>query len=114
MSEDETTADAPHYDPDQLLRNLDKWKSEEGDRASDAGEMRQQIGQFIEDTGLNKKALSMVRALDKMKPNKREDTLRSLDMLLDDMKPHWSGQSTADMFDNSPDGAVEPYEPEAA
>jgi hypothetical protein len=111
-------------DADRLVSSLQVWKSSERDRASDAGEMRQEIGQYLEDTGLNNKALSIARGLDKLSEDKRADTLRSLDHVLTILRPHWDGQSTVDMFDDAPDagavelhdgpvdGNIEPYDPD--
>lgn len=93
-------------DADVLFSKLERWKSDEGARASAAGETRQDIGQFIEDTGLNKKGLAMIRALDKMKDDKRADVLRSFDYLREHLDPKWAGQSTPDMFSD----AVEPFD----
>lgn len=90
---------------DKIVSSLNRWKSGEKQRASDAGEMREEIGQLIEFTGLSKKALAFVRMLDKQEPDKRADILRSLTPLLDMMEPVWDGQKTADMFN---DDAVEP------
>lgn len=90
---------------DKIVSSLNRWKSGEKQRASDAGEMREEIGELIEFTGLSKKALAFVRMLDKQEPDKRADILRSLTPLLDMMEPVWDGQKTADMFN---DDAVEP------
>jgi hypothetical protein len=109
-------ADEITLDADKLHSNLQKWKNQDAKRASDAGETRQSIGQFVEDTGVNKKALSHIRQIDKMPEEKRADYLRSSDALMAEMRPHWDGQSTADMFDPEHDDAVEPpeeAEPEA-
>lgn len=79
-------------------------KGNELARAEGAGYDREEIGNLLELTGLNKKAFSFVRALDKMSEEKRSDCLRSLTPLLDLMDPIWNGQKTPDMFDD----AVEP------
>lgn len=96
-----------HYE--KIVSNMARWKSGEKDRASDAGEMREEIGSLIELTGLNKKAFSFVRMLDKQEPEKREDILRSLTPLLDMMETHWNGNKTPDMFE----AGEEPVEPAA-
>lgn len=100
------------FDPDQLHSKLQKWKADEERRKSDAGETRQDIGQFIEDTGLNKKALSFVRSLDKMAEEKRADVLLSLDSLFDEMRPHWQNQGTApmDFGSDEPEDTVVPIQ----
>jgi len=95
-----------HYE--KIVNNLARWKSGEKDRASDAGEMREEIGSMLELTGLNKKAFSFVRMLDKQEPDKREDILRSLTPLLAMMDTHWNGNKTPDMFE-APE-AVDPVE----
>lgn len=93
-----------HYD--KIVNSFAAWKSGERDRASDAGEMRAEIGQLLELTGLNKKAVSFVRALDKLEQDKRDAVLRSLHPLLDLMDRAWNGNRTPDMFDEQ-----DPVEP---
>jgi len=102
MSEETTIS----FDTDHLLSKMCKWKADEAKRASSAAETRQDIGQLLEDTNLNKKALAWVRALDKMDEDKRAEVLRSLDEMLDELRPHWAGQSTADMFTDAPEPPV--------
>lgn len=102
---------------DKLLRKIEEWKEGDAARASDAGEQREDIGQFIEFTGWNKKALSWIRALDKMDTDKRDDVFRSFDDLRGIMEKRWNGQSTPDMFNESepgeePSEPVEPFDPE--
>ena len=84
---------------DKIVNTIDHLKSHERGRASDAGEDREAIGHLLELTGLNKKAFSFVRSIDKLESDKRDDVLRSLHPLLDLMDKRWNGQSTADMFD---------------
>lgn len=96
---------------DKILNTISSINSHERDRASDAGEDRAEIGNLLELTGLNKKAFSFVRMLDKQEPEKREDILRSLHPLLDMMDSHWNGQGTADMFEDA--NEAEPAAPEA-
>lgn len=95
-----------HYE--KIVTNMARWKSGEKERASDAGDMRQEIGKLLDLTGLNKKAFAFVRMLDKQEPEKREDILRSLRPLLEMMDTHWNGNKTPDMFDAD---AVEPAAP---
>lgn len=90
----------------KIINTFDRIGSREKERASDAGEDREEIGSLIELTGLNKKAVAFARMLHKQEPDKREDILRSLRPLLDLMEAHWQGQSTPDMFTD----AVEPDE----
>ena len=104
---------------DKITGLMGRLKGREHARASEAGEDRQEIGQMLELTGLNKKAFSFVRSVDKMEPEKREDVLRSLNPLLSMMQPHWDGQSTPDMLDGAApvsDAENEPdddYDPQA-
>lgn len=91
----------------KILNAMSRFKSQEAERASDAGEMREEIGSLLKLTGLNKKAFSFVRAIDKMPEEKRDDVLRSLTPLLEMMDKHWNGQSTPDMLDAA-DEAPEP------
>jgi hypothetical protein len=90
---------------EKIITSLDRWKMDEASRASDAAETREEIGALIEQTGVNKKALSFVRALHKLPQDKRDDVLRSLHPLLGVMEPVWDGQKTPDMFPE--DSAVE-------
>lgn len=91
---------------DKIISSIARWKSQEAARASDAGETRDEIGALLELTGLNKKALSFVRSIDKMEQHKRDDVLRSLMPLLDLLDKAWNGQKTPDMFDED---EIEPF-----
>lgn len=82
----------------KIINTFDKIGSREKERASDAGEDREEIGAMLELTGLHKKAVSFCRMLHKQEPDKRDDILRSLHPLLGLMEAHWGGQSTPDMF----------------
>lgn len=93
----------------KIINTFDRIGSREKERASDAGEDREEIGSLLELTGLNKKAVSFCRMLHKQEADKRDDIIRSLKPLLDLMEKHWQGQSTPDMFGN----AIEPDEPPA-
>lgn len=95
----------------KIINTFTRLASREKERASDAGEDREEIGSLLELTGLNKKAVSFARALHKMEPEKRDDVLRSLEPLLELMRAHWDGQGTPDMFAASE--PVEPAEPAA-
>lgn len=88
-----------HVHEDKITGLMGRLKGREAGRASEAGEDREAIGSMLELTGLNKKAFSFVRALDKLDDDKRDDVLRSLTPLLELMQPHWDGQSTPDMLD---------------
>lgn len=98
---------------DRIFSQVEAWRAQEADRASDAGEMRQEIGQLVEDLGINKKALSMIRSMDKMPEEKRSDCLLTLEPLLEMFKAKWEGQSTPDFFEQDkptiePDGPTGP------
>jgi len=84
---------------DKIVNTIEALKSNERNRASEAGEDREEIGNLLELTGLNKKAFSFVRSIDKLEADKRDDVLRSLHPLLDLMDKRWNGQNTPDMFD---------------
>lgn len=101
---------------DRIINTVNSIISNERDRASDAGDDRESIGKLIEQTGVHKKAMSFVKALHKMEPDKRDDVLRSFDALRIEFEKNWGGQKTADMFEAEP---VEPaplgkpsYDPE--
>lgn len=84
---------------DKIVNTIEALKSNERNRSSEAGEDREAIGHLLELTGLNKKAFSFVRSIDKLESDKRDDVLRSLHPLLDLMDKRWNGQNTPDMFD---------------
>ncbi len=84
---------------EKIVGSLAAWRSAEKSRAQAAGETRQEIGELLDLTGLNKKALSFVRSLDKMEEDKRNDVIRSLDPLLEMMAGVWD-TGTGDMFDD--------------
>lgn len=65
-----------------LMENHDRWASEEHEAAQLTGERRQAIGAFADKHGINNKAMSQVRAGLKLPDGKRQDWLRSLEMLL--------------------------------
>jgi len=92
---------------DRILNDISRWKTQEADRASDAAATRSEIGTLIKDTGVNKKALAMIRALDKLPGDKREDVLRSFDALREVFDGKWNGQSSMDFDDDAPEPADE-------
>lgn len=55
----------PDIEHDQLIGKIDKWNGEDRERASSAAETRGEIGGFVENTGMNAKALSMLRTIKK-------------------------------------------------
>lgn len=95
-------------DYDTLIEHHEKWARGEANDASNAGERRQQIGQFAEDANVENKALSQIRAGLKIKnEGKRLDWLRSMEALLPLAALHIRGNSTRDAFDDE----VEPEAP---
>lgn len=99
---------------DKILNSIEKFKSDEKTRASDAAGTRQEIGKLCELTGVNNKAFAMIRQLDKASDERREDILRSFDALRDIMAKRWDGQSTPDMLDGDEPEEAEPEAAEAA
>lgn len=105
MSED----DDLNLDADALIGKIGQWNSEDAERAESAGETRADIKAFIEDTGINKKALSHLRAGLKIRKEADQlDWLRSMEAGLEIIGNHIRGQSTGDMFED--DDAVVPFE----
>jgi hypothetical protein len=97
-----------NLDHDHLIGKCAQWADEESERASDAGKTRQDIGQFLEKTGVNSKALANVRgAMKQKKEADRLDWLRSMEQLLPMAAAHIRGQSTGDMLDSQPPVPVE-------
>lgn len=93
------TGDLLQIDIDQLQQNIASWNNDKASAEHSLGIMRQSIGEYTENTGINKKALSMIRALDKMPEEKRTDVLRSLFPMLNGMMIRWGHDATQDMFD---------------
>lgn len=90
-----------------LIDKLSQWQREQNRANSISAEIRQDKGQFIEDTGVNKKALSVFGQLHKMDDDKRADFFRTWDEHIDDLRVHWGNQGTPDMFEGSEDDAPE-------
>lgn len=97
---------------DKLLKKIAQWKGEDASRASEVGEQRAEIKDFLELTGWNKTALAWMRKLDKLDEDKRDDILRSFDDLRGTLDKHWNGQSTPDMFATAEAAAEEAEAPE--
>ena len=94
---------------EKTVNSFERWKSQDASRASDVGEQREDIKQFLELTGFHKKAVSWLRALDKMEADKRDDVLRSFDELRREiLEQHWNGQKTPDFFAAEPEKAEKP------
>lgn len=102
--------DGPDIEHDHMIGKFQQWNKEDGARASSAAETRSEIGEFIEDTGMNKKAASWMRMV--LKANDKDqakamDIITSLEKALPMIKAHVAGQGTADMFPETD----EPAEP---
>lgn len=112
----------PDIEHDHLIGKIDKWNGEDRARASTAAETRGEIGQFVETTGMNAKALSFLRLIKKAAQKdggqaKAMDIIRSIEKGLPMVKADIAGQ--ADLFSDEPE-PVEPappgrpsYDPEA-
>jgi hypothetical protein len=105
--------DGPDIDHDELISFIAARNQEDGDRASDAGESRQAIGEFVERTGMNAKALAWMRQI--LKANNKSqakamDIILSVEKALPMIKAHVAGQGTPDMFpeDESPADVAPP------
>ena len=85
----------PDCDHDRLISFAAARNEEDAERASSAGESRQLIGDFLEDTGMNGKALSWLRVILKQKTtDKAMDIIRSLKHGLPMVEQHLGGQQS--------------------
>ena len=113
MSEEEATEIT--IDHDSLINQISARNSEDGERASSAGESRAEMKAFLEDTGIHNKAFSHIRAGMKIKKeSQRLDWLRSMEVMLPMVAAEIRGQSTPDMFEAPaaepvPDDEAESY-----
>jgi hypothetical protein len=104
--------DGPDIDHDALIGKIGKWNGEDRSRASSAAETRGDIGRFIETTGMNNKALAMLRTIMKEAQKdggdaKARDIIRSLEKGLPFVKDEIGGQTDmldADAADKPGDG----------
>lgn len=90
--------DGPDIDHDKLIDFSLARNREDRERSSSAGESRQKIGAFLEETGMNSQALSWCRSILKKldKDNgqaKAMDVIRSLETALPMVKAHVGGQA---------------------
>lgn len=110
--------EGPDIEHDRLIAFCAARNAEDRDRASDAGESRQVIGEFIEETGMNGKALSWARQILKV-ADKRDGQAKAMDIILSLKKAlpmieaHVAGQGTPDMFPEEGDDD-QPAEPAPA
>lgn len=87
-------------DKAKVLQAMQDFNSEDSERASDAGESRQRIGEFLEETSINNKVFSHCRMVLRMKKDdKRQDWLRSMKALLPLMEEQIAADGTRDAFD---------------
>lgn len=106
----------PEIEHDELIGKIDKWNGEDRARASTAAETRGEIGAFTERTGMNPKALSMVRTIKKaaLKDGgqaKAMDIIRSLELALPMVKADIGGQQSEMDLDGDEPVTEEPLEP---
>lgn len=92
--------DGPDIEHDTLIGRAAQHNMEDSERASSAAETRADIGSFVDETGLNKKAYSVLRQIMKMgdkSEDKAMDVIRSLEKGLPMVKSHIGGQTTTEM-----------------
>lgn len=83
---------------DQLMNFCESMAAKETEAASDAGTRRKEIGDFLEKTGLQSKALAQIRSAMKLKKEgNRLDWLRSMEKMLPMVGSHIRGQGTMEM-----------------
>lgn len=101
-------------DKDRVLEAMQGFNTEDSERASDAGESRQRIGQFLEETSLNNKVFSHCRMVLRMKKDdKRQDWLRSMKAMLPLMEEQIAANGTKDAFDVPADAMAQAAEPQS-
>lgn len=109
----------PDVDPDEMIDFALARNREDAARASDAGESRQMIGDFLERTSLNKKAFAFSRTILKAAAKdtaKGMDIIRSVEAVLPAIRAHVAGQGTGEMElePDEPDDLPKPsYAPDA-
>lgn len=103
--------DGPSLDHDELISEAEARNREDAVRASSAGESRNKIKSFLDETNMNSKAFSWMRSVLKT-PDvaKAMDIVLSLEAALPMVKAHLGGQQSS-MDLEAP--AVEPYDPTA-
>lgn len=94
--------DGPDLDHDKLIGQIEARNREDKERASSAGESRQKIGTFLDETAMNSKAFAWCRQILKTGDkadgqNKAMDIIRSLETALPMVKDHVGGQGTGEM-----------------
>ena len=111
----------PDIEHDQLIGKIEKWNGEDRARASTAAETRGEIGTFVEKTGINPKALSLLRLIAKTAKKdggqaKAMDIIRSIEKGLPMLKLHIGGNQAEMALDEPVDPAPlgkPSYDPDA-
>lgn len=112
MTEGKTVAAAyhgPSIEHDELIGFIDDRNREDRQRSSSAGESRQKIGAFLDETAMNGKALGYCRQILKVNDkddgqHKAMDIIMSLKTALPMIEAHVAGQGTTAMdFDAEPE-----------
>lgn len=107
--------DGPKIEHDQLIGKIDRWNGEDRARASGAAETRSDIGLFTETTGINPKALSMLRTIKKVAARdggqaKAMDIIASLKKGLPMIEADIAGQSPQLPLEDEHEQGEEPEE----
>jgi hypothetical protein len=94
----------PDIEADALIDFISARNRDDRRAASISGESRAAIKEFLDETGMNSKALSWCRAIVKTLDKddgqaKAMDVIRSLKKALPMIEQHVTGNTTADMFD---------------
>lgn len=98
MADKEEKPDINGLNPDDL-RNLLRENSVHKTNATHiTDKIKTANDEFVEATGINKKALGWGQQLHKLKPENRADVIRSFGKIVDLMGPVWN-QAEDDMFD---------------
>jgi len=93
-------ADEIEVEADELIQTIETFNQEDGERASDAGDTRQEIGEYLERTGINSKAFANMRTLLKMKKETDQlDYMRSMEAIFPIIARHIRKNATVDAFD---------------
>jgi len=94
--------DGPSIEHDELIDFIHARNREDHQRSSSAGETRQKIGAFLDETSMNGKALAWCRQIVKVNDkedgqHKAMDIIMSLKAALPMIESHVAGQGTAEM-----------------
>lgn len=98
-------------DYDTLISDISDRNAEDSERAQSAGESRQKIKTFLDETGLHPKAYSFCRMVLKQKKYATQsDILRSMKEAMPHVEAYVMGNQ-ADMFDNRSEAPEENPDP---